>query len=1406
MADYNANIRVNADTKRAESELTKLQKTLNSLGDFTLKLNSRDLGRQANQIGQQLRGIGERGAIGGLALAAGKATTALSVLGGKFGLVGAAAATAAGTINSTLGGVPGVITGILDHLGQIPSAFGIAAVAAMAFAPQLSKAAGAAVGLGAAVDKAVGAGVTQKFAALADGVGQLNVELNAAKATFADLLDGSTLNQLNDQLRFAIEQSGAFHSSTLEAVTAAEQLVETKRQQVREEKAINDLVRKAQGLQPQDVRDTEVARRASRLKSRDLQQRKDLQIQNEINTELADYNRLAADVAEQTKRWADNLDRIARSSRSGPVGNTNQLRSRLEEFRQNRQSAEIARQRSAEALALESRQTGSNYGLNQVPARGELFPGGNSVTASPQYRSMLNAQATMRAAATDAIAKSERTILGFQAQTLRTESSITAAKRQQQTIDERSIAAARERNALLLKQYAAEQRVANGQLDRRTRVADLRNQKSRGKDLAQRTESIALGVGFPLLFGGGAGTVGGSLAGSFVGSGFGGQILGGAIGQAIDEFILKVTDLGKALADPTRAFDALKEASLISSKSLEREIEKLQESGFAATASARAQQDFASSVGTNGVEALLAAGTASDRLGRAFAQLGVQMQALAAGPIAAAQTRMADVVGAQASFSRAAQVSSTLRRNGNTAAADRLDNATTRFSLSPNSTLGLDPGKIRQGMEKAIAEAEKSLPPVKIRLSAKQIREELINTLSKQLEALDTSRGLAAQVRNQARAQFDTDQQRYELIQSSERTIADLRRGIEDRITQQRLTNLQRENDLLNTQAEIRLQSLRNNNIGLRSGFTNDQVSSAAGAVADYLERELEVQNQIDQQKRDTQLEIQRVSIETEQYKLQVAQQVARLNEDNAKRIAEINKGVRRANEDNDTRRFNIEKQIAVIKLKMLADELAVASRDLSAPAALRQASVDTYNGVKGRITAVENLKAPAQLKEVAGAPRYGVSTAGADAASARGTELLGNLQAARTALLDLVKAGNLEQLKAQLSEILDKPLQKAANDAQQVWDALQGKGLGTQSTDATNRNAALTDLLTQLGQLKKEAKNSGVQELLQGFIDNIPGLSATSDEIRINADLLTDLNTKYAELQDTLLETQSPYGQLTEVQRVRNTLLREGLSLESAYAQEVLKQANAVDALQQQVRLATQLQDVWQGVGNAMGDAMTTGVSSVIEGTKSAQQVFAEFLKAVSDALLSAAAQMIATYVAIGIAKMFAGLGTSGGSNGGTPGVNVNPAGGGINPLPSIPGMVKAANGAYWPGGFQAFADGGMVTRPTMGLIGEGGEPEYVIPASKMRGAMSRYAAGARGSAVIPGSGASGGGAMSGGGGGAIDVRYTVERINSVDYVTADQFQRGMAQAAAQGAQQGERRALGRLQNSPTTRRRVGV
>ena len=120
--------------------------------------------------------------------------------------------------------------------------------------------------------------------------------------------------------------------------------------------------------------------------------------------------------------------------------------------------------------------------------------------------------------------------------------------------------------------------------------------------------------------------------------------------------------------------------------------------------------------------------------------------------------------------------------------------------------------------------------------------------------------------------------------------------------------------------------------------------------------------------------------------------------------------------------------------------------------------------------------------------------------------------------------------------------------------------------------------------------------------------------------------------------------------------------------------------------------------------------------------------------------------------------------------------------------------------------AEGGYASGATNAVVGEAG-PEYIIPESKMRESMARYARGARGSAVIPENGE--GGTNSEGGGvsaSTLDVRFNVERINNVDYVTAEQFQVGLARAAQQGAAEGERRAMGSLRNSAAVRRRIGV
>jgi hypothetical protein len=56
------------------------------------------------------------------------------------------------------------------------------------------------------------------------------------------------------------------------------------------------------------------------------------------------------------------------------------------------------------------------------------------------------------------------------------------------------------------------------------------------------------------------------------------------------------------------------------------------------------------------------------------------------------------------------------------------------------------------------------------------------------------------------------------------------------------------------------------------------------------------------------------------------------------------------------------------------------------------------------------------------------------------------------------------------------------------------------------------------------------------------------------------------------------------------------------------------------------------------------------------------------------------------------------------------------------------------------------------------------------------------------------------------VDVRYSVERINDVEYVTASAFQAGMRQAAQQGAAMGRSSVYSDLVNKRSIRQRMAL
>jgi tape measure domain-containing protein len=357
-----------------------------------------------------------------------------------------------------------------------------------------------------------------------------------------------------------------------------------------------------------------------------------------------------------------------------------------------------------------------------------------------------------------------------------------------------------------------------------------------------------------------------------------------------------------------------------------------------------------------------------------------------------------------------------------------------------------------------------------------------------------------------------------------------------------------------------------------------------------------------------------------------------------------------------------------------------------------------------------------------------------------------------------------------------EQAAQKAANEAKRLAEQTQ-----QQLKAADDQNFALKNRLAIAQETESVAKRMLEYDIRQNEIakeyDELKKAAKGADELAlINANLVIENRIAQIEaeqeINDLLAERATLVADLVRASSMPTVY--NDLETQDAALQAILDKYPAIGA-----------------AADAAATMATSGIQAMIAGTKSAEQVFAEFLSSIADALIDTAKQMIAQYIAIGIARMFAGIGSKGGGD-------FAPSG----PLAAV-GNVNTDVGSF----FTPFAEGGFVTGPTNAIIGEGGESEYVIPASKMSAAMQRYGSGARGSAVIPTSGdtsEAGGNATPVNG--AIDVRYTVERINSVEYVTADQFQQGMQQAAMQGAQRGEQMVLRRLQQSPSTRRRVGV
>jgi hypothetical protein len=196
--------------------------------------------------------------------------------------------------------------------------------------------------------------------------------------------------------------------------------------------------------------------------------------------------------------------------------------------------------------------------------------------------------------------------------------------------------------------------------------------------------------------------------------------------------------------------------------------------------------------------------------------------------------------------------------------------------------------------------------------------------------------------------------------------------------------------------------------------------------------------------------------------------------------------------------------------------------------------------------------------------------------------------------------------------------------------------------------------------------------------------------------------------------------------------------------------------------------------IESEMAGAMSNAIIGVIDGTMTVKEAFSQMFKNIGAAFIQMATQMIAK----ALVMKALGILTGGAGGGGS----------------AFAGSFQDPGAAFIPSGGFSFAGGGYTgNAPRVGgLDGQGGFMAMLHPQETVvdhtRDAMDRY-----GSSAKPA-------------GGHVNVSYSVTEINSVRYVTEDQFRAGMSQAARQGADGGSTKALRTLKNSRSQRARLGM
>ena len=233
-----------------------------------------------------------------------------------------------------------------------------------------------------------------------------------------------------------------------------------------------------------------------------------------------------------------------------------------------------------------------------------------------------------------------------------------------------------------------------------------------------------------------------------------------------------------------------------------------------------------------------------------------------------------------------------------------------------------------------------------------------------------------------------------------------------------------------------------------------------------------------------------------------------------------------------------------------------------------------------------------------------------------------------------------------------------------------------------------------------------------------------------------------------------------------------------------------------------------------AIGSAFGQAFKDIASGSMSAQEALANMMQSIADHFLDMAAQIIAQQITMMIyGIILKALGVMGGAASGLSGAGaLTPGAGATASLPTsyagVTGGTAGLGSIGAGGGFGSFsmfgfANGGIVTGPTLGLVGEGKYNEAIVPLPDGRSIPVQM----QGESIRDkmGSDMAGAGASP-----MLSMSFQTTTINGVEYVDRAQLEAAMAEtrriSVREGATRGATIALDKLANSPSSRRRVGL